>query len=53
MGAVRLNAIRMHEVFLCVYYWALTESEDKVSKTSPSLSALSVSQMIYMVGKNT
>ena len=52
MVVVRLNAIKMHEVLLCVCYWAYTEIEDKVNKTSPSLLALSVSQMIFMVGKN-
>lgn len=51
MGVVRLNAVRIHEVFLCVCYRAHTEFEDKVSKTSP-LSALSVSQMSSMVRKN-
>lgn len=49
MVVVRLNAIKMREVLFCICYWAYTEVEDKVNKTSPSLSALSVSSM---VGKN-
>lgn len=51
MVVVGLNAIKMHEVLLCICYWAYTEIEDKVNKTGPPLSALSVSQMISMVGK--
>lgn len=52
VGVVRLNPVRMHEVVLHVYCQANTEFADKVSKTSPSLSTFSVSQMVSMVGKN-
>lgn len=51
MVVVGLNAIKVHEVLLSMCCRAYTEVEDKVNKTSPSLSALSVSQIISMFGK--